>query len=51
MGEKKQPKVLTGDELKAVSGGTRYFQEPIVGGPYHKFAPLKFAPLKFSPLE
>jgi len=50
MDSQKQPKVLTGDELKAVSGGTRGFQEPIVGGSYLKFAPLKFAPLKFEPL-
>jgi hypothetical protein len=53
MADKKQPKVLTGDELKVVTGGARMFQEPIADAfGYNKFAPLKFAPLayKFSPL-
>jgi hypothetical protein len=43
--------VLTGDELKVVTGGARMFQEPIADAfGYNKFAPLKFAPLKFAPL-
>ena len=51
MESKKQPKALTADELKSVSGGSsRGFEEPIVGGSY-KFAPIKFAPLKFAPLK
>jgi hypothetical protein len=52
MADKKQPKVLTGNELKVVTGGARMFQEPIADAYSYKFAPLKFAPLayKFSPL-
>lgn len=50
MDSKKQGRVLTGEELEAVSGGTRSFSEPTVGGSY-KFAPIKFAPIKFAPLK